>query len=94
MLDLSTLTEHFVYIVAVACLIIGYIIKHASFLKWIPNTDIPVILACLGAILNAVVTGFSIENVIWGALTGLASTGMHQAFTQIIEGAKSNNTDE
>lgn len=94
MLDLATLTEHFVYIVMVACLIIGYIIKHASFLKWIPNTDIPVILACLGAILNAVVTGFSIENVIWGALTGLASTGIHQAFTQIIEGAKSSKTDE
>lgn len=94
MLDLATLTEHFVYIVLVACLIIGYIIKHASFLKWIPNTDIPVILACLGAILNAVVTGFSIENVIWGALTGLASTGMHQAFTQLVEGAESNKIDE
>lgn len=85
-MDFTTLTEFFVLVVVVACLVAGYIIKHATFLKWIPNDDIPVILALIGAVLNAFVSGFTIESVVYGALMGLASTGMHQAFTRFIEG--------
>lgn len=85
-MDFNSLVEHFVLVVMVACLIVGYIIKHATFLKWIPNNDIPVILAFAGAITNAVVGGISVENVVYGALMGLASTGMHQAFTGFVEG--------
>ena len=51
-MDFTTLTEHFVLVVMVACLVVGYIIKHATFLNKIPNTDIPCILAVIGAILN------------------------------------------
>lgn len=69
-----------------ACLIIGYIIKHSTFLEKIPNNDIPAILAVIGAVLNAAVSGVSVENIVYGALMGLASTGMHQAFTKSIEG--------
>lgn len=83
-MDFTTLTEYFVLVVVVACLVVGYIIKHSSFMKWIPNNDIPVILAFFGAILNAFVSGFTIESVVYGALMGLASTGMHQAFTRFI----------
>ena len=85
MMDFAELTKYFVVVVVVACLVVGYIIKHASFLKWIPNDDIPVILAVFGGILNAFVSGFTIESVVYGALMGLASTGMHQAFTRFIE---------
>ena len=81
-------TDHFVLVVMVACLVVGYIIKHATFLKWIPNDDIPVVLAILGAIVNAIVGGLSIESIIYGALMGLASTGLHQAFKQFIEKSK------
>ena len=88
-MDFSILTEHFVYVVVVACLVIGYIIKHATFLKWIPNDNIPVILAVFGAVLNAVVSGISIENIVYGAVMGLASTGLHQSFKQWIENTKS-----
>jgi hypothetical protein len=84
-MDFTVLTEHFVVVVVVACLVVGYIIKHASFLKWIPNSDIPVILAVFGGILNVFVSGFMIESMVYGALMGLASTGMHQAFTRFIE---------
>ena len=84
-MDFSTLTDHFVLIVMVACLIVGYIIKHATFMKWLPNDDIPVVLAVIGAILNPLVSGWSIENVIYGALMGLASTGFHQMFKNWIE---------
>lgn len=88
MIDFTTLTQYFVLVVMIACLVAGYIIKHASFLKWIPNDDIPVILAVLGAIINALVSGFTIESVVYGALMGLASTGMHQAFTRFINNQK------
>ena len=81
-------TDHFVLVVMVACLVVGYIIKHATFLKWMPNDDIPVVLAILGAIVNAIVGGLSIDNIVYGALMGLASTGLHQAFKQFIEKSK------
>ena len=81
-------TDHFVLVVMVACLVVGYIIKHATFLKWMPNDDIPVVLAILGAIVNTIVGGLSIESIVYGALMGLASTGLHQAFKQFIEKSK------
>lgn len=87
-MDFTILTEHFVLVVLVACLVIGYVIKHASFLKWVPNSDIPVILAVIGAVLNAVVTGVSVEAIVYGAVMGLASTGLHQGFKAFIEGTK------
>lgn len=88
-MDFTVLTNHFVLVVILACLVIGYIIKHASFLKWMPNDDIPVVLAIIGAVANMFVSGFSFESVVYGAVMGLASTGMHQAFKRWIE-----NTNE
>jgi len=85
-MDFTTLSEYFVLVVVVACLVVGYIIKTAF--DFIPNKYIPTILAVLGAVLNAFVSGFTIEAVVYGALMGLASTGMHQAFTRFIENQK------
>jgi prepilin signal peptidase PulO-like enzyme (type II secretory pathway) len=82
-MDFTALTEYFVLVVVVACLIVGYILK-TSF-NFVPNKYIPTILAVLGAILNAIVSGVSVETIVYGALMGLASTGMHQAFTRFIE---------
>lgn len=93
-MDYTVLTEHFVVVVVVACLILGYLIKHASLFHWLPNDDIPVVLAVAGAILNAAVGGITVENVIYGALMGLASTGMHQGFKKFIEGNSSDNDTE
>lgn len=87
-MDFSTLTQYFVLLVVVACLVVGYIIKKATFFKWIPNDDIPVILAVFGAVLNLFVSGFSIESAVYGALMGLASTGFHQGFKRFVEGTK------
>ena len=88
-MDFTILTEHFVLVVLVACLVIGYIIKHATFFKWIPNEDIPVILAVFGAVLNLAVSGLAIESVVYGAVMGLASTGFHQSFKTFVENAGS-----
>ena len=87
-MDFTQLTEYFVLVVLVACLVVGYIVKHATFLTWIKNDDIPVILAVFGCILNLVVSGLSVESAVYGAVMGLASTGMHQAFTKFIENNK------
>lgn len=84
-MDFNVILEHFELIVILACLVIGYIIKHASFLKKIKNNDIPVILAVFGAVTNAIVSGVSVESIVYGAVMGLASTGFHQAFKTFVE---------
>lgn len=88
------LTKYYVLVVVVACLVAGYCIKHATFLKKIPNDDIPVILAVFGAVLNAVVSGVSVESIVFGALMGLSSTGLHQQFKAFIEGSNNDTNEE
>lgn len=91
-IDFSALSEYFVVVVVVACLIVGYLIKKTFTM--IPNKYIPTILAILGAILNFFVSGASIESVVYGALMGLASTGLHQAFTKFVEKTDNSGTAE
>ena len=85
-MDFTQLTQYFVLVVMVACLVVGYIIK-TSF-DMIPNKYIPTILAVVGAVLNAIVSGVSVNSIVYGSLMGLASTGLHQAFTRFVEGEK------
>ena len=82
-MDFTILTENFVVVVLVACLIVGYLIK-TSF-GFIENKYIPTILAVFGAVLNAIVSGVSVDSIVYGALMGLASTGLHQMFKQWVE---------
>ena len=84
-MDLSIINEYMIPIVVVACLIVGYCIKHISWLDKVSNEYIPAVLAVLGAVLGCIANGsITLETVVFGALSGLASTGLHQAFTQII----------
>lgn len=93
-MDFTMLTKYYVLVVVVACLVVRYCIKHATFLKKIPNDDIPVILAVFGAVLNAVVSGVSVESIVFGALMGLSSTGLHQQFKAFIEGSNNDTNEE
>lgn len=93
-MDFTILTEHFVLVVMVACLVVGYIIKHATFLTWVSNNDIPVILAVLGTVLNLIVSGLTIESAVYGAVMGLASTGLHQGFKAFVEGKNTITSEE
>lgn len=93
-MDLNFLSEYYIPVVLVACLIVGYCIKHITWLEKISNEYIPAILAALGAVLACVSTAsggnpITLETIVYGAFTGLASTGLHQAFKQIID--KNNN---
>lgn len=82
-MDLNFITQMYVPIILVACLIVGYIVQ-----KWIKDVDnkwIPTIVTVLGAVLGIIINGFGIEPIVAGAVTGLASTGLHQLFKQLIE---------
>lgn len=85
-MDFYELTNYFVLVVLVACLVAGYLLKH--WIDDLENKYIPTVLAILGAFLNLAVSGVSIESFVYGALMGLASTGLHQAFTQFVENEK------
>lgn len=83
-MDLGFLTEYYMPVVVVACLIVGYVIKQS--LDFIPNKYIPLILAILGAVVACLANSIAdLNTVVYGAFSGLASTGLHQAFTRIIE---------
>ena len=84
MIDFTELTKYFVLVVLIACLIVGYILK-TSFESF-PNKYIPTVLAFIGMVLNLAVSGLSVESADYGALIGLSSTGMHQAFTRFVVG--------
>lgn len=82
-MDLSFITQMYVPIILVACLVIGFILK-----RWIKDVDnkwIPTIVTVVGAILGWLINGLSIESIVAGAVTGLASTGLHQLFKQLID---------
>ncbi len=84
-MDLTFITEHYIPVVLAACLVVGYCMKHISWLEAVSNEYIPSILAVLGAVLGCVAAGsVSLENIVYGAVTGLASTGLHQMFKQQI----------
>ena len=69
--------------VLVGCLVVGWLMK-----KFMPtdNKIIPMVLVIIGAIVFVLLEGMSVKNIIVGAFTGAASTGLHQVFKQYIEG--------
>jgi hypothetical protein len=83
MMDLTFLTELYQPMVIALCLVVGYVLKH--WVKDVDNKFIPTILVAIG-IVAACIDGetVSIELIVSGALSALASTGLHQAFKQLI----------
>lgn len=79
------LEQYYIGIVLIACLIIGYVIKNTPKLSGIANDYIPLIVTIVGAFLGCVANqSINLESIVYGALSGLASTGMHQLFTNLI----------
>ena len=81
---LGNVQDFIVPIIVLACLVIGYVIKHTPYLDKVANSYIPLIVTLTGAILGVATSGLTIEAVIYGAISGLASTGLHQAFTKVL----------
>lgn len=85
-MDLNFLTEYYMPVVAAACLIVGYCVKHIAWLEKVSNQYIPAVLAALGAVLACMAaSSASLEVMVAGAFSGLASTGLHQTFKNMIQ---------
>lgn len=87
-MDLTFLQEFFTPVIVGVCLCVGYIIK-----KWVKDVDnkfIPTINAVVGLSLAIFINWGAVDvNVILsGLISGLSATGLHQAFTQLIDGKK------
>lgn len=79
------LNDYMIPIIIGICLCVGFVIK-----KWVRDVDnkfIPTILAILGIVLSMWISNWKItpEVILSGMVSGLASTGLHQAFTQFID---------
>ena len=84
MLYLSVVSNYLVVAVILVCCCIGYVIK--TSLDFIPNKYIPLIMACIGVVLNYFIAGyFNVNVLLGGMLSGLSSVGLHQAFKNLIE---------
>lgn len=83
-MDLTFITNLYMPIVMVICLCVGYMLKH--WIKDLDNKVIPTVVAILGGILACLTErSITVELIASGMVTGLASTGLHQAFKQMIE---------
>lgn len=82
MMNLDFITEMIMPLALAGCLVVGYLVKNfmPNDNKWIPLivTVVGILIACWSA------KSVEAQTIIAGAVTGLASTGLHQAFKQLI----------
>lgn len=84
-IDITWLTKFAIPIIVGICLCVGYIIKNIVSTNDV-NKFIPLIMGLLGVMLNIWInTAFTPEILLGGLFSGLASTGLHQAFKCLIE---------
>jgi Na+/glutamate symporter len=83
-MNIDFLADFMVPVIIGICLMVGYIIKH--WIKDVDNKIIPTLCALLGVALALWMNWGNItpEVILSGLASGLASTGLHQAFTQLL----------
>ena len=82
---MEVLQNYLVPVIVVLCLIVGYIIKH-----WVKDADnkiIPTVVTVVGIVAAVAMNwgAVTVEIIVSGAVSGLASTGLHQMFKQWID---------
>jgi hypothetical protein len=87
-MDMEFLNNFMIPVIMGICLMVGYIVKH--WVKDVDNKIIPTLCAVLGVVVAVWMYWGNItpEVILMGLASGLASTGLHQAFTQLINGKK------
>ena len=84
-MSLEFLNEFGVPVIVGVCLCVGYILKHLVPTEKI-DRFIPLIMGALGIALNLWIRRSVSPDILLGGLfSGLASTGLHQAFKQLID---------
>ena len=89
MLDVLNLGDFLIPSIVIFCGVIGFILK-----KWIKDVDnkwIPTIVCGLGIVVSILNSGSNFKAVLMGAVSGLASTGIHQLIKNFIEKGDKNN---
>ena len=83
-MNIDFLTEFAVPVIVGLCLCVGYILKHLVPTEKI-DRFIPLIMGALGILLNVwIQLAVSPQILLGGLFSGLASTGLHQLFKQLI----------
>ena len=79
------LSNYIVPVIVAACLMLGFVVK--QWVKDVDNKWIPTIVAITGALLAVWINwdNVTLEAIVGGAVSGLASTGLHQLFKQWID---------
>ncbi len=84
MVDISELLNYANILIVGVCLCVGYVIKNLIPSQKI-NRFIPLIMAFLGVVLAIWIYGaFTPEILLIGLFSGLASTGLYEAFRNLI----------
>ena len=83
-MDLNFLSEFCIPVIVGICLCVGYVIK--TSIPKVNNSLIPMILAILGLLINIWINHTINPSIVLGGLfSGLASTGLHQLFKNLIK---------
>lgn len=91
-MEFGFLTNFAVPIIVGICLCVGYVLKNVITTDVI-NKYIPAIMGVLGVVLNIWLNmNFTPEILLGGLISGLSSTGLYEAFKNIVN--KSNNIEE
>lgn len=86
-MDFSFIEEMYMPLVMVLCLIVGYVLK--IWIKDADNKFIPTILVLLGAAAACLSNmSISLQVIVSGAVSGLASIGLSRVFSEFISGKK------
>ena len=83
-MDITFLNEYFIPVIMGICLCVGYVIK--TSVSKVDNSLIPMILSILGLLINIWINHTINPSIVLGGLfSGLASTGLHQMFKNLIK---------
>ncbi len=90
MFDLSAISTYLVPSIVILCLLVGYIVKNFISTDAV-NKYIPLIVGVLGvvaSVFTAVTTGnaITVDIIVSGLASGLASTGLFEAYKNLING--------
>ncbi|MDY3225534.1 MAG: phage holin family protein [Candidatus Faecousia sp.] len=84
---MEMLSHYITPVILGLCLVVGYLIKSIPL---VDNRWIPIVVTVLGVALAVWMNWphITAEVILGGAVSGLASTGMHQLFKQWIDSGK------
>ena len=90
-MDISMINDYITPIAVVAALCVGYIIRNAITTDAV-NKYIPLIVAGVGVAVTCAVDipagTFGVSTIVNGMVSGLASTGLYEAFSQLVVARK------